>query len=282
MTATQWLPFVPRWLTAGDEKAVPATMRPFGRSPGDLDLDFRFASRPELTTHLLALCCLAADGGPVDLRLLLDLPIGMRIEALIDLAALADDRPFTWRMRCGSAACGKESEFDLTIPWLREKVVAPAAAGRDKRTITITVGQSEAAVRRPAGLDQVGWLKSAGGLESETMLRTILVRPGLDALLARGETLESIEWALDEAMDRFDPLPGFHLGVACPECSAATEVFPDLAGAALERLFQAQQMAIENVHRLASRYHWSERQIVELPEWRRQSYLQLLEQEGLQ
>jgi hypothetical protein len=36
-------------------------------------------------------------------------------------------------------------------------------------------------------------------------------------------------------------------------------------------------VAIGDVHRLASHYHWSESEIIRLPQWRRESYLEMIE-----
>jgi hypothetical protein len=45
---------------------------------------------------------------------------------------------------------------------------------------------------------------------------------------------------------------------------------------ALGMLRRAQQALVGAVHRLASQYHWSERDIFAVPAWRRQHYLRLI------
>jgi len=87
--------------------------------------------------------------------------------------------------------------------------------------------------------------------------------------------------SIDEAMEEHDPLVGFHLEVNCPECGRATTHAPDLVAAALERLWLAQLDLIEQVHRLASHYHWTEEEISRIPRWRRQAYLARLDGSGL-
>ncbi len=277
MTPGCEFPSLPQWFTSGREHQVPRDMRPFGGVADDLSVVFRLARRPEIITRLLSLCCRTADG-PVDERLWLDLPIGLRIEALLVLATLSDAAPFAWHVRCEQATCaeGDDNEFELGLDQIRS--VATEELGVETRTIAI--GDFQTVVRRPTGLDQVQWLLEADG-GPESMLRAILVRPSLDELRETGLAVETIAAAIDEAMDSFDPILGFRVNVVCPRCGVGRDVWPDLAGAALERLAAAQRRAIESVHRLALRYHWTEGEIFVLPEWRRQAYLDLLESEGL-
>jgi hypothetical protein len=264
--------FFPPWLAAGREQDIPAKTRPFGASAADLGVEFRMARRPELITELLANCCRTAAGAPVDRGLLMEVPAGMRTEGLLTLAAMTDASPMSWRLRC--AQCRQDSEFELSV----DQIATFSARHRDRPTMTALINGHEVLLRRPTGSDQANWLAHAGELAVEAMFRSILVRPDLDTLLRQDISLDTIGAAVDDAMDEFDPLVGFHLAVSCPHCQASTEVSPDLAAAALERLARVQYSLIGEVHRLALHYHWSERQILELPEWRRHSYLALIEE----
>jgi hypothetical protein len=273
MTATPDLSFLPRWLVDESPAGVPRVLRPFGSAEEDLGVEFHLAPRPELITELLVRCSRDAAGRPTDRRRVLEWPVGLRIEVLVALAALADPRPFRWRLRCAATVCAQDSEFELTA----EQILTLGDERRDQPTTTFWIGEREAVLRRPTGRDQAAWLAQPPDEDSAAMLRSILLRPSLEDLLAAGLSLEAIALAVDAAMDRFDPLIGFHLSVVCPHCGKPSDVTPDLVGRALDRLAGAQQALIEDVHRLASRYHWSERQILELPKWRRQSYLDLID-----
>jgi hypothetical protein len=276
MTEALAFPCLPRWFTAGREDRVPDRMRPFGGTARDLDVAFRLARRPEIITELLSLCSEAADGVAVEPEVWLQMPVGMRIEALLSLASLSDGSPFVWRLRCDSADCADsedENEFALTL----DQILSVAGEKRDLETATIAIGQAEATFRRPTAFDQMQWLEQRTATATEAMLRSILVRPALEQLLDAVRDIESITATLDRAMESFDPVLDFHVDVVCSRCGAHKDVWPDLAGAALERLSAAQRKAIEDVHRLASRYHWSEAQVLDLPAWRRESYLELIE-----
>ena len=274
-TPSYEFPSLPQWFTTGRE--VLSGMRPFGSSAEDLSVVFQLARRPQIITRLLSLCCDASDG-PVDEHLWLDMPIGMRIKALLSLAALNDAGPFVWRTRCESASCaeGDGNEFELAI----DQILSVAGDECELETRSISIAGIQTLVRRPTGLDQTHWLKQPE-VGAEPMLRAILVQPTLNELLGAGLTVDTIAAAIDEAMDSFDPILCFRVNVVCPRCGTAKDVWPDLAGAALERLAGAQRKAIESVHRLALRYHWTEGEILGLPEWRRRMYLDLLESEGL-
>jgi hypothetical protein len=262
----------PAWLHDAQGANRPCEMRAFGSSMEDLAVEFRLAPRVELITELLALCLREAGNTPIERKFVVEMPVGLRMEALIRLAALADSRTFCWRLRCTSTECGQESEFELTA----DEIVSQGSELRDLPALETEIAGEPVLVRRPTGADQAQWIAQPPERESEFMLRAILVRPSLDDLLAKGQSLESIAVAIDEVMDRFDPLPGFHVSGICPHCGKSSEVSPDLSGVALERLFRGQQALIEDVHRLASHYHWTEDQILELPAWRRQSYLDLI------
>ena len=135
------------------------------------------------------------------------------------------------------------------------------------------------ALRRPTGRDQLDWLNA--GFEDEAAV----TRAMLDALIDDGHERGAIADALlsDEALDRIerameesDPLISFAVMAACPACGTENEIKVDLEDLALRRLHQAQQALLASVHRLAAHYHWTEREILATPHWRRVHYLRLI------
>jgi hypothetical protein len=85
---------------------------------------------------------------------------------------------------------------------------------------------------------------------------------------------------LNQVLDDLDPLVNFSLAVTCPHCGLPSQPEIDLGAWALQILQRVQQRLIETVHRLACRYHWTEAEILALPEWRRDRYLALIDREG--
>jgi hypothetical protein len=83
--------------------------------------------------------------------------------------------------------------------------------------------------------------------------------------------------ALAEAIAAHDPLVAFSVASTCPACGAEDELPVDLEGLALRQLAQRQQRLVVEVHRLASRYGWTEKQALAVPPQRRERYLALID-----
>jgi hypothetical protein len=224
--------------------------RRFGSHAGDLQIDLT-AVRPHVMTDALAACALTE----VDREALWDLSVGKRIEYLLTLTG-ADE--FDAELRC--AACGSVFEIGLTVAELLD---AAAAAG----TGAIQVG--DARFRRPAGRDQLAWLEHAR-TDDATLTDHIIATLALDD----GDCpLAQLEAAFEEA----DPLLRAPVTAACPECGHAEEHDTDPTGMALNHLTRAQDALLAAVDALASHYHWSEAEILALPDWRRARYLQMIQ-----
>lgn len=223
--------------------------RRFGSHAGDLDVDLT-AVRPHAITGVLAACAVT----DVDRDALWDLPVGKRIEYLLALTG-ADE--FDAELRC--AACAAVFEVTLTVAELLD---AAAAAGSG----AIVVG--DARFRRPAGRDQLAWLEGAGTYDVSLTERIVATLALDDADCA----LADVEAAFDVA----DPLLRAAVTAACPECGYEAEHDTDPAGMALNHLTGAQDSLLAAVDALATAYHWSEAQILALPDWRRARYLQMI------
>ena len=238
-------------------------LRIFGSDLGDLAVEFEALERPHLVTSLLARCSQTREGGSPPEQAIWELPLGTRIEAVAILAGGEAGRPLEWHVRC--ARCGAESELQLTPA----ELASLAQAAYREKLVPVKAGSRTAWLRRPTGDDQRRWLE--GGTEGTASIgASLFVEPAFEDL---GIGIEDLGETIDQAMQEFDPLVGFVLEVGCPECGYATPQMPDLLAAAIERLWMAQYDLIEQVHRLASHYHWSEEEISRLPAWRRHAYL---------
>ncbi len=273
MRAEREFPTIPAWLTVRQGDAAPARLRRFGSDAQDLEIDFDHALSPVLVAKVLSVCTRSGDGRPVREETMLDLPVGLQLEALLALADLSDALPFAWRFRCAAAQCRSESEFELTAEELSEL----ADGSRHRETAQVDFEGCRLILRRPTGRDQVDWLERAGGAEPGTILRKILMEPSWDELERQGLGIDAVEAAVDQAMEDFDPLPAFEMQVVCPECGMSSTTAPALTAAALQRLVGAQEGLLDDVHRIALRYHWTEAEILDMPAWRRQGYLARIE-----
>jgi len=236
-------------------------LRSFGDAADDLDLDFGSSDRPALVTALLAACAAPADAGHWWQR-----PVGERISALL---ALLRDREGTGTVastiRCEAPGCGARLEIDLPLAPL---AVAPPPSP------TIAVARDEGdplELRRPTGDDLRAWRTLRPGSREQAVMAM------LACLSVSGEPRAEDAAPAAEALAEADPLVAFTVVCACPTCGHEAEYEIDLEGLALQRLAAHQRALLRDVHTLASRYGWSEAQILALTPGRRARYRELIE-----
>jgi hypothetical protein len=235
-----------------------ARFRRFGACLDDLQVDLA-APRPHVITELLARCMVPAAGREV----LWDLPVGKRIALLLRLAAADGVEEFDAELRC--ASCRSSFEVTLTV----EEMLA--AAGERGDPVEVRWEGGVARFRRPTGRDQLAWLE-----------RSYADEAALAAGMAESLALDAMETplaAIEAAMDEADPLMRAAVTAACPECGREDEYETDPAGMALAHLATVQGGLFQEVDALASRYHWSEAEILGLPEWRRKRYVAMAQRE---
>jgi hypothetical protein len=262
-------------LTDASGARLPADLwlRPFGLHEQDLGVDFVSMPRPLTVTGVLA-CCTRGMGAEPDEELLWNLPVGKRVEALLTIATAWDGATMTVALRCPEVSCGEELEVELTLDEIAEMQDQAYA----RRAIAVDIAGGAISLRRPTGIDQLDWLRGRYADESEAV--TAMVRRLIAAVPAGGASLrpEMMEM-IEEAMEELDPLVNFVATVRCFNCGAEHAHAIDLEDLALQRLRRSQLALLSTVHRLAGRYHWSEREIFDVPHWRRLHYLALIERE---
>ena len=239
-----------------------AALRRFGRIE-DLELEFGNHDRPGLVTALLTLC-----GKPNDEEVWWAQPVGRRIQALLRVLALTEvvDR-LTVPSRCPQPSCGEAFEFDLPLAALVDQTpdVGPVQVA--------LAGERSVWMRRPTGHDLRAWRVARPASRQEA------VAAMLEALVPDGPVMPEDEPALAHAIAAMDPLVAFTVSCHCPVCGAGTEVPVDLEGLALARLAARQRALLREVHQLASRYGWTESEVLAVAPARRARYLALIEDE---
>ncbi len=242
-------------------------LRRFGASGEDLAIDLSAGALPRLVTAVLAACTERADGSAPPEPFFWALEAGTRVACLLRLVALDDVDELTTLAACANPACARPIEIALAIAELlalqEQRPEGPVAVGPLR-------------LRRPTGEDQRSWgamVFADAEAARLALLRTLTVAGGVEPAAL---DFAAIEAALDDA----DPLVDFSLTAQCPFCAQGAQVSVDLAALALARLRQAQGGLIETVHLLATRYHWSEPQILSIPLWRRARYLALIDRDG--
>jgi hypothetical protein len=248
----------------GGDGSAALRLRRFGTCLADLQIDLDAWDVAGSTTDLLAACSVP----PRDAEFYQDLPIGTRTAGLLILASLDGADAIEVELRCDG--CGLSLEVSLTIDELLEREQCALDA------VTLASGDGTTVeLRRPTGRDQSLWASELYENE-EAARRAIAAR-----LAGRGDVLDTDSIGrIEDVLERADPLIRTAIETSCPDCGRRAEHDVDVAGAVLVRLRRAQHALIEIVHALASRYHWSEADIVAMPAWRRSRYAALLSRES--
>ena len=241
--------------------------RRFGIIEDDLRVDFAATNRAALATGLLNVCKVDPDRVlPEDF--FRKLSVGKRIECLLVLALGGADDALRFPFKC--FGCGEELELELTLA----EIAALQSESDATEIIGVDVAGRWMKFRKLSGHDQEMLTRAAFSDEYEAateIIGKLAVDPdALERLAARD--IESIE----EAMEAADPLVSFNCRVDCGECGQQNDHELDLFETALDILRRTQRRLVLSVHRLASTYHWNEREIFAVPEWRRQQYLELI------
>jgi len=240
--------------------------RPFGQ-PEDIDVDFRGVPRPVVVTAVLSHCLRTREESQFDERDLWRWPVTKRMQGLLAVAEATAGEIWRTTGRCHNAACGEWMEIPLQLGIFR-------AAAEEVSFRWFPADSPEFEVRIPTGEDQMRL--AAEFVEDPMSLARGLINGG-EAVRMRDEWLPELERSLAER----DRLTDVRLAAKCPYCGQACELDFDLEAFLLAELERRQAAQLDFVHRLAAGYHWSEAEILVLPAWRREYYLDALEREGL-
>lgn len=262
------LPAFPSSFGLGDRKEITG-LRPFGISEVDLCADFASADRAALVTYILG-SCLFDPGGVLSAEFFRELSIGKRIECLLVLASGGSPAPLEFPFNCPGCSEAIGLEFTLNeISMLQNEADSIDVVGVDIRGRRLEF-------RKPTGRHQE--LLAEIALKEEQyfdFVRELIATLAMDR--DTGENIRPDDFvAIEAAMLEADPLVDFSCDVRCSECGMNNILVIDLMETALDRLRQAQGQLIVMIHRLASQYHWSEKEVFEVPHWRRIMFLELI------
>jgi hypothetical protein len=163
-------------------------------------------------------------------------------------------------IQASCAECEKPFEVDVDLEMLP---VGEAGAGFPFVEVETRAGKLR--LRVPSGADQSAIEPLGSGEAAE---RELLRRCVVDGELPARLPLDDIA-RIDAALEAVSPWVVTELAAPCPECKAECTVpldpYASLRGSA--------RQIFDEVHALASHYHWSEAEILALPRARRQLYL---------
>jgi hypothetical protein len=238
--------------------------RAFARGGEDLDIEFDAQSATVAASELLLLCLRAPDGSAFEAEALRHWSVAERLQGLLAIARASVGEVLPALARCLDRECAGQIELELGLRQFER--VAPADfawSAPDGHTVRC---------RLPTPVDLQAWWREGDGEEGWLARRLLLQVDG---------RVPAPEWPLpdawlapmSQALQDVDPLTALTLEVPCPFCGRATPVAIDLETLLLDALRRRQHAVLEEVHRLARAYHWSEAQIVAMPAWRRRRYL---------
>lgn len=216
---------------------------------------------PAAATTLLARLASDAAGVPLDMATLSVSRCDRLLGALYGM--LYGPRA---ECRCRCTACAEAYEFTLALP----EMIAAQDAERPA----------------PSAVDGAWPLPDGRRVRAPT-LGDLAAAATSDALLARlvlaGDAAAAPE-AVTAFLERAAPVLSLDLDAACPHCGAAQAVRFDLGRYLAQRIAAERPFLLRETHLIASRYTWSQDEIMRLAREDRRAFAALIEAErgGLQ
>lgn len=240
---------------------------------------------PHRALALLAAAC--PESSPAELA---RLTVGRRDGLLLAL------REWTFGPQVEALAacprCGERLELVFAVADVRvgDAAEGPAAsggmpgAGAPAAPLSVAVDGYEVAFRLPDSEDLVAL--AAGAASGPQPGRGELLARCLLAVRREGETLapdrlpvdaaEAIAAAVAAAMADADPQADLQLDLTCPACGCRWQAPFDIVTFFWSEIDTWAYRTLRHVHVLASAYGWREEEILDLPPWRRQYYLEMV------
>jgi hypothetical protein len=208
-----------------------------------------------------ALLLYAAAAPHEDPETLADRPLGERNAALLRLRQSLFGDALKSCVDCPD--CGERLEFSLSASALLAG--APADA-RDCPQLLLVQGVR---LRLPTTRDLASAALEPDAAGAEGQLLQRLCMQGDPGILAA-----DLQDELARALDAADPCLDFGIDLVCPACAHAWNASFDVPAFLWEEIEVRARRLLDEVHALARSYGWSERQILDLSDLRRNAYLE--------
>ena len=167
-----------------------------------------------------------------------------------------------------------EARYDFPLEWAQLPV---KPAGENFPQFPFLLSNSETIqVRVPRGSDQEFLAQLRAQDKSDLhvhLLRRLIIAENSHALV---QVLDETEIArIENAVEQASPELAQQLQLACPECGEQHQVQLDW----YRGIHKPVDDLLDQIHRLAANYHWSEQEILALPKQRRTAYLRRLDRD---
>lgn len=212
---------------------------------------------------LLLLTCVGPTGVEAELAAL---PLGERNRRLIRLRQELFGDELTAAGTC--PACTALLELPLTLSGLIAPGRPPATrfqhAGIDLEFRTLT------------SADLLDLPDTPEDARATLLARAVLTARRREHAVPVAELPGEVVAALEEALELADPQATLEFALSCPACQHQWLTLLDIGQVLWREVEHWAKRTLLDVHRLASAYHWSQADILNLSAGRRQLYLQLL------
>lgn len=228
-------------------------------------------AEPNLTTRALAL--LAAAYPDASRAALAQLQIGERDRRLLAMR----EQVFGKRL-AGLAVCpGCESRMEFVFS-VTDIVIPPIHEGNTVEPQNLCREQYEVAFHVPTSLD----LAAVQDLDGFDDRNKLLLEQVVDSAtfggnpVAAAELPQRIVAELDERLGEVDPLGDVRLNLVCGACNEEWQTFFDIASFLWTEIHAWAIRLMREIHCLARAYGWHEADILAMSPWRRQRYLEMM------
>ncbi len=246
-----------------------------------------------LVTRVLSRCvCRIGDIAPVTEGIARNLLVGDRQYLLLKLREVTFGDGVQGTVNCPWPDCGQKVDIDFSLKEIPVKEIenralyhslrlSPQAAFIDEQ------GEKHRKIifRLPNGGDQE--VLSSLLVENEALTLTKLLERCIQEIgpfnnlgtkfihkLTPNARLE-----IEKHMEKIAPQVELNMGALCPECGREFTLPFDLQDFFFGELRVSQDLLYREVHYLAYHYHWSEREIMEMPREKRRKYIEVLADE---
>lgn len=201
-------------------------------------------------------------------------PIGRRNALLLHIREWLFGRQLAGGAFC--PACGEQLELNFTTT-----DICAAPSGEDvAEPLVLQHADYDVHFRLPNSLD----LAALPSGSDPATIRQLLLQRCLVAAQCAGEATPISQvpaTVLDQVaarMEQVDPQANIQLALVCPNCGHEWQAPFDILAYLWRELDDWAVRTLRDVHRLAATYGWREFDILNMTPWRRQIYLDLIEQ----
>lgn len=222
--------------------------------------------------HDLLARCLGPAGDPplLQLEVVRALSLAERDWLLLQLRERSLGAEIRGEVRC--AACERSLEVRFNTLDVSFEPAAPAAP------FEVPLPSGCTAVLRPLTAGDHEHFASLVGLDAQGQTRAALSRAVVSKERSSDDLSPEDRTTLENALQTLNP-EGIRLDLECDHCGKMLTVPFDVCGFLLAEIRENGKSLLDDVHRLARTYHWSETEILRLPVQRRLSYLMRIEAE---